>query len=233
MAWVLGSSDIECAWLPQKLSWRAGGRDAPFASVYSGFTKRSRGDNSVPPRRLRLIEGHVGNPDNVFSCGSIGWIGRYTDGDGEGPSSAAIGGSEWGQVADVFGDGDGSKPSILEGRAREDQDELLAAVPTGDVFTAQIRQEDFCSFAQGEVSGLVPEAVVELLEVIEVEHQDANLRPVSSSPVELPLQRFLHVSPVEQARQWVTDRLVSKPLSELEVGDSQGQMFGEGCCRLE
>src|SRR6185369_9156972 len=59
--------------------------------------------------------------------------------------------------------------------AREVNRELLAAIARGEVRLPDARREQVREDAQGLVAGWVAEAIVELLEVVEVEHQDRGL----------------------------------------------------------
>jgi len=72
-----------------------------------------------------------------------------------------------GPAADPLGDDGGSR--LVDGRQHDR--ELLAAVARCDVAFAQARAEDAGEDAECLVAGRMPVSVVEVLEMIEVDHQ--------------------------------------------------------------
>ncbi len=55
--------------------------------------------------------------------------------------------------------------------AAQDHDKLFAAVAADDIRLAQLRVNGFDDGAQARIAGLVPEGVVNLFEVIEIDEQ--------------------------------------------------------------
>ena len=61
------------------------------------------------------------------------------------------------------------------------------------------------------------ETVVEILEVIEIHHQEAQGGAITARPSKLAIHRLFHVSTVEQSRQLIAGRLLAQLLAQPEV----------------
>ena len=113
-------------------------------------------------------------------------------------------------------------------RLEQDQRELLAAVAAGDVFPARVALEERAHRAQQRVAGGVAEGVVELLEVVDVDHDDAERHLPPPRPPQLAVQRLLHVAAVEEPGQGIADGLVAKALLEAQVREGEADLVGHG-----
>ena len=82
----------------------------------------------------------------------------------------------------------------------EEHDELVAAEAGRGVDAADVLADDGGHGGQGPVARPVAERVVELLEAVEVGHQDAEAAPVARRPVDLPLHGRQDVAPGWPAR---------------------------------
>ena len=65
--------------------------------------------------------------------------------------------------------------ALHPGDAAEDQRELVAAQPRGHVARPGDRREPAADLGEHEVAAAVPERLVDLLEALEPDHQDADL----------------------------------------------------------
>ncbi len=62
---------------------------------------------------------------------------------------------------------------------------------------------------QHPVAGLVAPGIVELLEVVDVDHHHTHRLLIAAGAAQLSLQRFFQVAPVEQPGQRVPDGLLA------------------------
>ena len=70
------------------------------------------------------------------------------------------------------------------------------------------------------------ESIIESLEVVEVEEKNGDGLLLATSYLQLSFERFLEESPVEQASQWITNRLFTKGLAQLETSQRKGDLRG-------
>lgn len=117
--------------------------------------------------------------------------------------------------ADALGDG----VRTLRGGMGEKRDELVAAVAREDIRVAQVPARDVHHRAQRLVAALVPQRVVERLEVVDVEEDDGERVPVAPRGGELVRRQVEEVAAVARAGQRIRAR--ERPLPRerrLEVG---------------
>jgi hypothetical protein len=89
-------------------------------------------------------------------------------------------------------------------RAGQHRGELFAAIARGQVAgAAHVLADHVADAGQEAVAGLVTEAVVQRLEAVEVDHQQAQRRGVAQCAVPLLVQRGVELAPVGQAGQGV------------------------------
>ena len=81
-------------------------------------------------------------------------------------------------VAHAFGD----PHRVLAGAPGQEHDELVAAVASGDVEVLGVGDERVGDLTQHRVAGQVPVGVVHLLEVVDVEHEQAQRRAEALGP---------------------------------------------------
>ena len=78
------------------------------------------------------------------------------------------------------------------------------------------------------IAGVVPAGVVERLEVIDVQHDDADGAPAARGAGELEVERLLHVAAVEEPRERVQDGLASQGVAQPQVGERQRDALSHG-----
>ena len=93
----------------------------------------------------------------------------------------------------------------------QEQRELLAADPRDRVDAAAGRRRDFSEAPQREVAGRVAEAVVQVLEVVEVADEDRERARAAQSALCLDLHQLLEAAPVQEAGERVCARGVREP----------------------
>ena len=100
----------------------------------------------------------------------------------------------------------GQDPATRRIRLGEEHDELVASEPGAGVDEPGAGPDDVAHEAQRPVAGEVPVAIVDDLEVVEVDHQQAERPPGALASRELPLEGAEQVRPRPQARQRVDRR---------------------------
>src|SRR5688572_20929504 len=96
----------------------------------------------------------------------------------------------------------GYRNGILGAAARHDDRELLAAEARAQVEFPHGSFEDVANAADHQVTGEVAVAIVDSLEIVDVDHQQRDCRLVTSCAIQFFLEPFVEIAPVEQA----TDR---------------------------
>ena len=115
-----------------------------------------------------------------------------------------------------------------ERRLGQDEHELLSAKAARNIPTSDLAQQEFSHCAQHLIARLMPKTVVEALEVVNVQHQDSHRALLSLPMIDLSPQRFLHPAAIEQASEWIANRLIVEPVSELDVGERESRLLGGG-----
>src|SRR5512141_2208376 len=77
------------------------------------------------------------------------------------------------------------------GRFRKNDGELLSPVPRNDIRGTSALPEEFPDLAKRKITGRVPEPVVELLEVVQVDHQKRQAVLVSAGTLQFPAHRLI------------------------------------------
>ena len=73
-----------------------------------------------------------------------------------------------------------------------------------------------------------PKVVVVAFEVVEIEHHDGEGTVFAASGVEFAIQELLHVAAVVKAGERVADGLQAERFPEVEVGNGERDVFGDG-----
>ena len=92
---------------------------------------------------------------------------------------------------------------VREGGLGEDDRELVAADAAGDVGAADDRADALGELRQDGVAGQVADALVDRLEVVDVEHDEGELPVVAVRPGDLARERVVEEAPVVEARERV------------------------------
>ena len=118
-------------------------------------------------------------------------------------------------------------PRALEPRLREQDRELLAAEPGSDVDVATVRAEQVGERQENLVAGVMPEPVVDQLEVVQIGEHDRELPAEPLPPGDLRVERIEKAPTVDEARQLVGDRLPLDDVVEPRVLERDRSLGGE------
>ena len=172
---------------------------------------------------LRPVHRRVGVADQHVRVGGL--AGRGTgDGDPEAGGDEVVG------AGDHVGLGEGRRDAIgdrdrlvLVGETVDQDPELVAAEAGDDVPRPQVGPQPRRDRPQQLVAGVVAEAVVDQLEVVEVEEEDSDRRAGDRRPPQRVGQRLDEAGPVRQPRQ----RVVEDPVPQRLIGDVALDRVGE------
>ncbi len=121
---------------------------------------------------------------------------------------------------------------LLVGEAVDEDAELVAAEAGDDVAGAQVGAQARCHGTQQSIAGVVAEAVVDQLEVVEVEEEDPDRRAGGGRPVEGLVEGVDEAEPVRQPGQGVVQDAVAQRLvggmALDRVGEDVGGRLDEG-----
>src|SRR5262245_42310174 len=79
----------------------------------------------------------------------------------------------------------------------------------------------------------MPKAVVEALEMVNIDHNYCQRRLSAQRSENLPAERFLHVSSIEQAGERISNGLIAQTLAQLQICQGQADVFGHCYCQPE
>src|SRR5690554_6244531 len=165
-----------------------------------------RQNDPVPAAGLRLVQRRVGARDQprprVAVAGGLGLKVRDADRHGHGqrlPPPAEVERPIRDHGADPLRE-HGARPGV--GAGQQDH-ELLAAVPGGDIAAADLVADPPGDAAQDVVADEVAVTIVDRLEMIDVDHQARERRALAAAPRDLLVQPRLEVAPVAPAGQRV------------------------------
>src|SRR5579864_6227 len=71
-------------------------------------------------------------------------------------------------------------------------------------------------------------AIIQLLEVVEVQHNDSERVLIPDRPAEFAFQRLFHVASIEQTGERVADSLDAQRLAQFQVPQSKPNLSGHG-----
>lgn len=101
----------------------------------------------------------------------------------------------------------------------QDEDELFTPITTGNVCYAGVLLQKTAQSSQQLVATRMPVGIIEPLEVIDVQHDNAERKLFARGPIQFADQCLFHISPVEQPGQRIADGLFAQQrftLTELE-----------------
>ena len=174
----------------------------------------------VPAVLLGDIHRVVGSLDEVHRE-VLGREHRHADADG-GALVELLDPVVLGREADSLGDREGLMPVGLD----EDDGELLAAIAAGGIGRPQPVLQDGCHRPQHFVADDMSVAVVDLLEVIDVDEQKRERALIALGPLYLQIEPLVEGPPVQEASQRVR---VHQPL---ELPGPLGHQLLQRCGRL-
>ena len=195
-------------------------------------------DDSVLAARLRGHHRRLGAGDELARVGGV--LGTLGDADRD---RDPAGEAELDPV-EALGEPGRERDRALLAAARDDHGELLAADPADDVGRADARAEVIGELRQHVVADGVAEDVVDLLEVVDVDHHHRDVRVLGRGQRQLPAEPLVEVAVVVEAGQRVGLRLaleprtdmgvverqrgrVPEPLRELELGVAEGRVLAD------
>src|SRR4051794_25385653 len=111
--------------------------------------------------------------------------------------------------------------------ARENERELLAAPPSGDVDLPSGVAQGAGERAQHEVARGVPEAVVDVLEPVEVGEDEAEVAAEARRPGDLRVERLLEETAIRKLRQRIDERLLLHDPVQLGVLERDRRVLSE------
>src|SRR5216683_1805381 len=205
------------------------GRTAEETACDSGGCARVRlrGRDAVAAGVFRFVQGGVRFLDQPGHVGGVVPEARHADRHGHTQRSTARGRRERRgrhRAPQLLGDLD----RLLASDARQHHHELVAAVAGHHVHLADVPLERHGDAAQHRVADGVPVGVVDLLEQVQVHHQDGQLVAEPQAARQLLLEAREQVAAVGDAGERVRERQVAGLLVEARVGDGQAGLGGEG-----
>ena len=92
----------------------------------------------------------------------------------------------------------GDHQGPARGRLGKDDCELLSPVPREDVGGAGAFPQQASDIPKREISGRMAEPVIELLEIVHVDHEEGQCMPVPAGALEFPPKRLIEFSMIEK-----------------------------------
>src|SRR5919106_3528386 len=192
-----------------------------------GQQARPGGDDPVAALELGLVEGLVGGPQQLLGRGGVLGEAGQADGDGQPhPPTVAVAAERLavGGPAELLGHGQ----AALQVGLGQDEHELLAAVAGEGVDVADAAGDPAPELDQHLVAPLVAEAIVDQLEVVDVQHEQGQDAAEAAGALDLLLEAAFEVAVVPGPGERVGDR---QPLGlgvQPDVLDGHRGLDGEG-----
>src|SRR5690242_14605911 len=183
------------------------------------------GRDTVPPLRFRAVERAIGLLENSLGRHRVG-VTRERDADRDRESHRPRSGAEQEIIhirAKAFRETHGTVPRLV----REENDEFVTTRTCDGVGIACGRSQNLRELLQYLVTGMMPETVVDFLEVVHVdrEHRDTRLRPFRHAPRrhQLALER----TAIQAAGEWIgADELGETITHRLEAAAQEREIIG-------
>ena len=195
-------------------------------------------DDLVLAARLRGHHRRLGAGDELARVGGVLGALRDPDRDRDPAGEAEL------DPVEALGEPGRERDRALLAAAGDDHGELLAADPADDVARADARAEVVGELRQHVVADGVAEDVVDLLEVVDVDHHDRDVRVLGRGQRQLAAEALVEVAVVVEAGERVglglalepradvrvverQRRRVAQPLRELELGVAEGRVLAD------
>ena len=188
----------------------------------------AEGVDAVATARLGGEQGRVGRAEDAVGVGGV--VRERGDAHRDRHRQARV---DRRQVGDLAADAFGYPARLVDVGVRQDHGELLAAVAGREVGFARAAPQHLGHVAQHFVAALVADRVVDRLEAVEVEHQQAEHGVVAFGARHLEGERLLETTMVEQPGQAVSRGLDLHLLVGARVADGDGGEVGEELDDLE
>ena len=121
----------------------------------------------------------------------------------------------------------GDRVRALKIRMRQDQRHLLTTVPGRGVDIAGVLAEHARDVLEHDVTLRMPECVVDRLEVVDVEHDQADRVLVSTNLLDLGAQQLLEAPVVGEPRELVGDGLSLHLVMQVDVLERERRLSGQ------
>ena len=182
------------------------------------------GDGAIPAGPLGGIERGIGGADHRLHGGAALRPGGDADRDGD-PWQGAVLAVPHGphQAAELFGPGQ----RIGLGAVRHQHQQFLAAIAAGDIHAAQLGHQQRAHLAQHRIAGGMAVAVVDQLEMVEVDQQDGDRRAAPLRMGDQAGQSLLQEAAVVEAGQIVAQRHHAQPLAQRQIRQRQRDAIGQ------
>ena len=204
-------------------------------------------DDAVLAARFRGHHRRLGAGDELARIGRVLRPLRDSDRDRDGPGEVEL------DLVEALGEPGCERDRLLLAAVGHDHRELLAADPADDVGHADRRAQVVGELRQHVVADGVPEDVVDLLEVVDVDHHDRHVRVLGRGKRQLAPEALVEVAVVVETGERVGLRLalepganvgvvecerggVSQPLRQLELDVAEGRVLADPVdveCSLE
>jgi hypothetical protein len=181
----------------------------------------------VLARRFRLQEGQVGAGHQLARAGRVQRALGHAD------AHRDLTDHRGGHRGDPLAAPLGQRGGLGQRGARKDDGELLAADPADQVLQAGHLASDGGHALQDLIADQMPVRVVDPLEVVDVEQDQADGRALAVRPPELPLEPFVEVTVVVERREVIGDDFGLEPRADLRVVDGEGRELGQDNGELE
>src|SRR5579864_6976864 len=109
----------------------------------------------------------------------------------------------------------------------QDDDELFSAETAHNILRADAPAEEGRELAQDRVARIVAVGVVKLLEVVEIEHEDAERLLGPHGAADFSIQRLFEIAAVVESGERVLDGLSAQRFTQPDVSDGQSYLSRE------
>ena len=184
-------------------------------------------DDPVLAARLRGHHRRLGAGDELARVGGVLGALRDPDRDRDSAGEAEL------DPIEALGEPGRERDRTLLTAARDDHGELLTADPADDIARADARAEVVGEIRQHVVADRVPEDVVDLLEVVDVDHHDCDVRVLCRGQRQLAAEALVEIAVVVEAGERVGLGLALEPRTDVRVVERQRGRVAQPLCELE
>ncbi len=114
---------------------------------------------------------------------------------------------------------------LVQGSPGHQQDEFFSSITAGHVFVAHTLAQQASKFFQDGVSCFVAVGVIEVFEVVEVQHDQPDFGVVPLGASHFAFKGFFQITAVEQSGQDISDGLFFQAVPQSDVHEGQSHRF--------
>ena len=184
-------------------------------------------DDAILAASLRGHHRRLGAGDELARVGGVLGALRDPDRDRDRAGEAEL------DPVEALGEPGREGDRALLAAAGDDHGELLAADPADDIACADARAEMVCEVRQHVVADGVAEDVVDLLEVVDVDHHDRHVRVLCRGQRQLAAEALVEVAVVVEPGERVGLRLALEPRADMRVVERQRRSVAQPLSELE